>query len=389
MVTRTRSAGHLRRLLLVLMALSVLLAACGTDTDTGDAADDTAAEPTEADIAGADATEDETEDPAGEETEETEEAEETEAAVDPETVETWRVGVHPAAADAGFLHMAQEQGFYEKHGVDVEFVELQSASQALPALVAGEVDAIEQSPGAFFVAEEQGDVGAVIIGSTMHGLPYAIYASSEFDSLADLEGASMAVSSPTGLPAIVANLMLEDAGVDLSTLEYLNAGGNADRYRAVVAGTADAASSPADFVPQAEEDGVKVLGLSSDVIPDYPRYMIIARQESLEEKPEAAVRYLAGLVEGLRYAYDNEEEARQLAAESMGTDPDDEIVQYMHDLIVEQELVSPNADVMMDKLRYQEQVLRDAGELTEDVDLEGLVDDSYLEQALERVGGRR
>lgn len=382
MVTRTRSAGHLHKLLLVLMALSMLVAACGTDNGG-----DTAAEPTDTDVAADDATDeptaDETEDDAGEE------VEETQAAVDPEDMETWRVGVHPAAAEAGFLHMPQEQGFYEQRGVNVEFVELQSASQALPALVAGEVDAIEQSPGAFFVAEEQGDVGAVIIGSTMHGLPYAIYASSEFESLSDLEGGSIAVSSPTGLPAIVANLMLSDAGVDLSTLEYLNAGGNADRYRAVVAGTADAASSPADFVPQAEEDGVNVLGLSTEVIPEYPRYMIIAREESLQEKPEAAVRYLAGLIEGLRYAYDNPEEAMELAAENMGTDTEDEIIQYMHDLIVDQELVSPNADVMMDKLRYQEEVLREAGELSEPVDLENLVDDSYLEQALEMVGGRR
>lgn len=370
-MSMTRGNRRWRKIALMLTALSMLLAACGGDEPSE--------EPT-----GAEA---ETQEPAaGEETP----AEGDTAAEEPqEPVGTLRVGVHPGGAESGFTHMPQHRGLYEEHGVTVEFIELESARQALPALIAGEVDIIEQSPGGLFVAEEQGDVDATIIASTMHGLPYAIYASSEFDSLADLEGASLAVSSPTGLPALVANLMLADAGVDLSTIEYVNGGGNADRYRAVVAGTVDAASSPADFVPQAEQDGLKVLGLSTDVIPNYPRYMVIARNDVLEENEEAVVRYLAALIEGMRYAFDNPDEAAALAAETMGTTPDDPVVTYILDQIREKELVSPNADIMMEKLEYQAEVLRDAGELTQEVDLDNLVDDSYLQQALERVGGPR
>ncbi|MPV35537.1 ABC transporter substrate-binding protein [Georgenia subflava] len=303
----------------------------------------------------------------------------------PEEMLTWTVGVMPCSTDCGFLRMAQEQGFYEKHGVDVEFVELQSASQIYPALAAGEVDAIEQSPGGLFIAQVTGGLDASVIGSSMDGMPYAIYAKSELESMEDLEGKTMAISSPTGLPALVAQLMVEDAGVDWASMSPVNAGGNADRYRAVVAGTADAASSPADYVPQAETDGVNVLALSTDVIPDYPRYMIIARNDSLAENGEAATRYLAGLIEGLRYAYDNPDEAKQLAADAMSTTPDDEIVTYMHDLIVEKELVDPDAGIDMAKLEFQEEVLRDAGELTADIDLDALVDDSYQQAALEMV----
>lgn len=314
---------------------------------------------------------------------------ETDAAEDEGPAETLRIGVHPAAFDAGFLHMAEEQGFYEKHNVDVEFVELQSASQALPALVAGEVDIIEQSPGALFIASQQGETDVAIVGSSMMGIPYTIYASKEFESLQDLEGASLAVSSPTGLPALVANLILADAGVDLSTIEYVNAGGNADRYRAVVAGTADAASSPADFVPQAEDDGVNVLALSTEALPDYPRYTLLARRAVLDEKPDAVVRYLAGLIEGLRYAFDNPDEAKALAADHMGVDLDDPRVAYMHELIVDGGLVSPNAEIPREKLEFQEQVLLDIGELNEPVDLDAFIEESFLDQALERVGGAR
>ncbi|WP_159001088.1 ABC transporter substrate-binding protein [Streptomyces sp. SBT349] len=295
---------------------------------------------------------------------------------------TWRVGVMPCASDCGFLHMAQEKDFYAKHGVNVEFVTLQSASQIYPALAAGEVDAIEQSPGGLLIAAQGSGLRAHIIGSSMQGMPYAIYAREQYDSVADLEGRSMAISSPTGAPALVAASMLQESGVDWSSVEPLNAGGNADRYRAVVAGTADAASSPADYVPQAEADGVNVLALSPDVIPQYPRYMIIANDKSLDRKPEAATRYLAGLIEGLRYAYDHQDEAMRVAAEGMDTTPDDPLVTYMNDLIVERQLVDRDAGIDMEMLQYQEDVLEEADQLTADIDLEGLVDTSYQEAAL-------
>ncbi|RKN37100.1 ABC transporter substrate-binding protein [Streptomyces hoynatensis] len=295
---------------------------------------------------------------------------------------TWKVGVMPCSSDCGFLHMAQEQGFYEKHGVHVEFVQLQSSSQIYPALAAGEVDAIEQSPGDLLIAAQGGGLHATIIGSSMQGMPYAIYAGREYDSLADLAGKSVAISSPTGLPALVARSMLERSGVDWGSVDLVNAGGNADRYRAVVAGAVDAASSPADYVPQAEADGVRVLALSPDLIPQYPRYMIVANDESLDRKPEAARRYLAAMIEGLRYAYDHQNEARQVSAEALGTTPDDPAVTYLDDLIRERHLVDPDGGVDMSMLRYQEGVLEEADQITEDIDLESLVDTSYQQAAL-------
>ncbi|WP_165974809.1 ABC transporter substrate-binding protein [Nonomuraea deserti] len=193
---------------------------------------------------------------------------------------TWKVGVLQCSTDCGFLKMAEEKGFFERRGVEVEFVTLQSASQALPALASGEVDAVEQNAGAFFIASERGDLDASVIGSTMIGLPWAIYARKGITSLAQLQGKSIAISSPT-VPAVIANVMLAEAGVSGASMQKLNGGGNADRYRAVVAGTTDSASSPADYVPRVRRDGVNLLALSTDVVPDYPRYSIIARNDRL------------------------------------------------------------------------------------------------------------
>ena len=36
----------------------------------------------------------------------------------------WREGIVPFKGDAGFLYMAKEKGFFKKHGIDLEFVQI-------------------------------------------------------------------------------------------------------------------------------------------------------------------------------------------------------------------------------------------------------------------------
>ena len=300
--------------------------------------------------------------------------------------ETWVVGRMPCTSDCGFLRMSDEKNFYKEQGVKVKFVELKSAEQVYPALAAGEVDAIEQSPGGLYIAEARGGLHAKVIGSSMDGLPFAIYAGKKYTSISDLKGKGVAISSPTGLPALVAQLMLKDGGVDWSDIKPVNAGGNPDRYRAVVAGTVAATADATDYIPAAKKDGLNVLALSADAIPDYPRYMIIARDDSLKKKGDLATRYMAGLIEGLRYAYDHPDETAKISAKASGVSPDDETITYTQDLIVDKKLVDRDGGIDMAKLKYLEQVLRGSGQLKNSVDVTKLVDDSYQKAALKRLG---
>lgn len=298
---------------------------------------------------------------------------------------TWVVGRMPCTSDCGFLRMSEEKDFYEKQGVKVKFVELKSAEQVYPALAAGEVDAIEQSPGGLYLAEARGGLGAKVIGSSMAGMPFAIFAQGKYKSIKDLKGKPIGISSPAGLPALVAQLMLSDAGVDWKDIKPVNAGGNPDRYRAVKAGTVAATADATDFVPKAEKDGLNVLALSADVIPDYPRYMIIARNDSLKKKGDLATRYMAGLIEGLRYAYDHPDEAAAISAKAAKVSPDDPMVTYTQDLIIQKKLVDPDGGVDMPKLEYLEKILRESGQLKKPVDVKSLVDDQYQQAALKRL----
>jgi NitT/TauT family transport system substrate-binding protein len=298
---------------------------------------------------------------------------------------TFKIGVKPADATASFLLMADTKKFYEKFGCNIELVTLKDSSGTMNALISGEVDGVEESPSQFFIAAKNGNLKAKIIGSWMAHLPYAIYAKKGITSLKDLEGRTLAISSPVGLPAIVAKEIIEGQGVDLSKITYVNAGGNADRYRAVVAGSADAAASPADYVPNAEADGVNVIALSGDYVPDYPRSATIVLEKALQEKPECARAYLAGTMYGDRYAYAHPDEAKQVAADAMKVSADDPVVTYMYDEISSKKLVSPDAEMPTTSLRYLSDLMVQMGELKEPANLDALVDDSYRQEALKMV----
>jgi NitT/TauT family transport system substrate-binding protein len=299
--------------------------------------------------------------------------------------QTFKIGVKPADATSSFLLMAESKKFYEKFGCNVELVTLKDSSATMNALISGEVDGVEESPSQFFIASEKGNLKAKIIGSWMSHLPYAIYAKADITSLKDIEGRTLAISSPVGLPAIVAKEILKRQGVDLSKIEYVNAGGNADRYRAVVAGSADAAASPADYVPNAEKDGVKVLGLSGDFLPEYPRSSTIVLEKSLQEKPECAKAYMAGTIHGARYAYAHPDEAKQIAAEAMKVEADDPSITYMYDEISTKKLVSPDAEMPTESLKYLSDLMVEMGELKQPADFGALVDDSYRQEAIKMV----
>ena len=167
--------------------------------------------------------------------------------------------------------MAQEKNLWAKHRVNVELTQFKSAAQAFPALLSGQVDVIQGNPSEALLATEKG-AELSIIGSTMPGLNYVLYAKPSVGSVSDLAGATLGISTPNALPTVAAKAILMASGVDPSSVKLVNAGGSPDRYRAVVGGVVDAASSPLDYVAQAKVDGVKVLATAKDTVPQFPRY---------------------------------------------------------------------------------------------------------------------
>ena len=125
----------------------------------------------------------------------------------------WKHVVIEPKGDAGFMLMVGAHDFASRHGLKLEIVPMKNGALAHKALLAGEVDSIESSPGAAILAGARG-ADIKIIGCDWPGLPYGIFVRPEINSLADLKGKTFAISAPSANPAVVARGVLQKYGVD-------------------------------------------------------------------------------------------------------------------------------------------------------------------------------
>ena len=302
-------------------------------------------------------------------------------------VPTVRYGIYEPGFDSGFLLMAQEKGYWEQQGVNVEVVTFKSAAQAFPAFIAGEVDVVQANPSEALLASLKG-ADIKFVGSTMPGLNYALYSNSRFSGIADLKGATLGISAPTALPAVVAKAMLISQGIDPSDVTYANSGGSPERYLAVVNNVVDAASSPSDYMTRANADGVNVLALAKDVVPDYPRYTLITSNAFLQsENGKGTVGLLAGLMQGIRHAFENPGDAHALVAKTIGgLEASDPSIRASYDEFMNGGYLALNAEIPVRQIKYLADLQAKLGISPVAVDVDPLVDDSFRQEALARVG---
>ncbi len=297
----------------------------------------------------------------------------------------WRHGILQSKADAGFIYMAKEKGFFAKRGLDVEFVNLRGDRDVTRALLAGELQTGEPSPGGPFQAIA-GGADIRFVGSSIPGLPYALYVRKDINDWADLKGKTFGVSSPGSTPDLVARTMLVRKGVDPNSITIANAGGSAGRVQAVAGGKVDATASSSEFVPIIGRLGIRVMGLAADIVPEYPRFTIITREQTIKQDREGLINFLAAYMEGLDYAIHHRDETIKLAARmDDDKDPSDPVFSHMFDEATEKHYVSTTSEIPRKGMDWLQDEMLKIGELKQRLDLDKYIDGSLREEALRRV----
>jgi len=296
----------------------------------------------------------------------------------------FKYGLVQSKADAGFFWMAQEKGFFKKHGVEVEYLQFRGDKDVARALLAGEVDAAEISPAAELNAIDRG-ADLRFIGSSMPGFPYALYVKKDITSWEQLKGKTFGVSSPGSVPEIIAREMLIRKGVDDSTIQIVNAGGSGLRIKALVGGKIDAAASSSEYIPEADKLGIKVMALAADLVPEYPRFVIVAFDETLKAKRETVINFLAAYMEGMDYALKHRDETLKLSAKINDKPVNDPTLAHMFDEVFAKGYLSVKSEVPRAKIDWLQNVLLKHGTIRKKVDLDKYIDESYRKEALKRA----
>ena len=141
----------------------------------------------------------------------------------------WRHGMVEAKSDSGFVMMAGQRGFAEKQGLKIEYVQFKGDALALKAMIAGEVESYEGSPGAPLTAASRG-ADVKLVGCYWPVLTYALWTAKPDLKMSDFKGKAFAISSPGALPDLFARAVLEQQKLTADDVKFAAMGSDADRW---------------------------------------------------------------------------------------------------------------------------------------------------------------
>lgn len=302
-----------------------------------------------------------------------------------EELKVWRHGVVEAKSDAGFVFMAAKGGFAEKQGIKIEMVQFKGDALALRAMLAGELDSYEGSPGAPILAGSRGG-DVKVVGCYWPGLTYGIYAKPEIKSAADLKGKTLAISSPGALPDLLARAVLDKYNIKPSEVRFSVMGSDGDRFKAVAAGVVDAAAASTGFLPVAKKNGIKLLVNAHDDVPNFLRFCINTTGKTIKTRGDDMAKFLAAEMNAWTYALANRDKVVALSNELTHSKPEDPRSGFIFDEVKSISAIDPAMPIPMEKLTWMRDLLVKTGNLKTPVDMKTLVDDGPREKALKLIG---
>ncbi len=301
-----------------------------------------------------------------------------------EELKIWRHGIVEAKSDAGFVFMASKGGFAEKQGLKIEMMQFKGDALALRAMLAGELDSYEGSPGAPILAGSRG-ADIKVVGCYWPGLTYGIYSKADIKGPADLKGKTLAISSPGSLPDLLARAVLDKYNIAPNEVHFSVMGSDSDRFKAVSAGIVDAAAASTGFVPLAKKNGVKLLVNAHDDVPNYLRFCTNVSGKAIKERGDDLVKFLAAEMNAWRYALANRDKVIALSNEITHSKPDDPRAGFVFDEVKRISAIDPTMPIPMEKLTWIRDLLIKTGNLTKPVNIKTLVDNGPRESALKLI----
>ena len=200
--------------------------------------------------------------------------------------------------------VAKEEGFFNKHGVDVEVRPFDSGAAAAQAVVSGNID-LSLSPTPVIVRMVS-NAGVDLVG--IYGMAHPDWLLASTDPVlkcASLKDQAVGVDSVGGARAVALAAFLRPCGLKVDEVKLVSLSSNVGA--AMIAGQIKVGVLHTDDVPVLEEQMGKKLAILStfkEVAPISHYNLIVCTRKGLEQKRAAFARVLAGLIEAGRYMVD-------------------------------------------------------------------------------------
>ncbi|MGY1712745.1 ABC transporter substrate-binding protein [Geodermatophilus sp. SYSU D00758] len=234
-----------------------------------------------------------------------------------------------AGAPLVFLTYGEQEGHFEDAGLDLEITSSAGGATVIPQLVGGDLDVAGSNVVSVLIAAAEGLPLRMVAGGTSTSedpeqdfSALMVRGDSPVTDIAQLEGQRVAVNTLRNINDIVLGSMLEDAGLDYDSVEFVELP-FPDMAAAVTAGDVAAAAVIEPFVTAAEQQGLRIIGRPySDLRPGLQIGTYVMSAQAVQERPEVAEAFLAG-VEATAAAIEEDPEAFRAAIPEISDIPEE------------------------------------------------------------------
>ncbi|TMA13828.1 MAG: ABC transporter substrate-binding protein [Deltaproteobacteria bacterium] len=288
--------------------------------------------------------------------------------------ENVKVGIPSLTVTMLPLAVAKERGYFQQENLSVELV-LMPAALNIKVLLSGEIG-YASTVGSAVVAALRGiDVRVVMLFVDRPLLD--LVAPPEINSIGDLKGKVIGISSRGGLHDVTVRRMLQQSGVDPAQATLLAVGGQGAMLAAVKSGRISAGllNPPHNFLGYRE--GLKNLGFAGTYI-RIPSTGLVTMRERLERSPDQVRRMVRALTRARAFARENKPQAVLMLKKFLQLQ-DEDLVAKIYDYHKRAE--TPDGKIDADLAAETIRETRQTEGIARDVPVSQLFDFSYLDAA--------
>jgi len=216
----------------------------------------------------------------------------------------------PYIAFAPFL-IAEEEGFFAAEGLQIEFVKMADAVEALPALIKGDVDVLGDAIYPAYLNAIARGARIKFVADRGHlppaGCTYAailarrtLVEEGKLSSISQLKGRRVAMKQVSSVPAYFLEKVLIQSGLTIADVELVSLPTSL-RSEVFAKGTIDITFGFEPWVTQILSGGHATVWISiQQLIPNFQMGLLLYGPTLLEKYPEAGKRFMAAYLKAVR-----------------------------------------------------------------------------------------
>ena len=284
-------------------------------------------------------------------------------------------------ADFFPAYIAKEAGIFDQNFLDVD-LQLIASTTGLPALLAGQTQ-IAHLGGAEAVAVVAGGGDVVVVANTGPVWPYTLYVPAEIKTAADLKGKKVAISGVGGSFDIGMRQLLPKLGLAADTdVTVLSTGSTANAIAALLSGGVQGSLAGPPDTLKLEAAGFHALAKLADLNLQTAVTTIVVKRDYLVANKAVVQRYVDSILQGIARARSDKAFTVATLKKYLKSD-DDKGMSAAYDLYIGTVTKDPP---LLSAAQFGGivEVVSRTNDKAKTVDLAKLIDNSYVQSALDR-----